>query len=751
MKYIHTVAIYLIVLVLTIPFYIADVFAELNDVRAKGSDNIYGYMRIDDNATFEARANITGDSLITSSQLKLGTQTGFNCTGSVFGLNNFECYVEKFISGVSTYILFTINLYNDTGTLEDSVTRNITVDNKAPAVTLFSISPASTNTGTVDLVYNIQDYAYTTSDITLCSGVKRVEFYNDSSGTNLVAYDNLYLSNCTVTGSKQYTSSISTGTETVCIKAIDNFDQASAITSCQSFEVDVVGPVIDSNSLIIKDSNGDELNYFSDVVSAAIVYVNITGDDLDKNSVTADLTPLNTNLPVGYEAMQATCGGTVNSVTTCYWEISVRIAEGGAKIIEVNASDDAANNNSVNINKDVGYDNTGPTATSIKTGEVASGVSYIRATNNTFIATFDESQSGLGADDITLYLKTSAGGLEGSVSDIGNYKAANCTTSSVCYWYGLDVNSADGNITMSIGTDSTDKLGNPVPQEYSFSAVYDSTAPQLTNLNVSPLYPTSLETLDITFSVADNSPTEVLASAMTISSEAFPKTVSCSGGAGNYSCSVSISSLNSQYTEGKLYLQAEDAAGNKLLSITDVIIYEATNETPNVFSVDSIETMPGKVDRRAASQVNVKLFVHPTLTSSAGANLLSQRVDCTEMGSDITGTPYLLNIGTSPYIALNLNKISSSDDDSDEVGNIDIKCKLYLKIQYGQKVYLNEEAEPIETEVELYNIALGEIGQAAQDKVNSIKGDISGLEGKIESLEQWNEIIGLICGIAEML
>ena len=73
-----------------------------------------------------------------------------------------------------------------------------------------------------------------------------------------------------------------------------------------------------------------------------------------------------------------------------------------------------------------------------------------------------------------------------------------------------------------------------------------------------------------------------------------------------------------------------------------------------------------------------------------------------------------------------------------------------MKIQYGQKVYLNEEAEPIETEVELYNIALGEIGQAAQDKVNSIKGDISGLEGKIESLEQWNEIIGLICGIAEM-
>ena len=81
-------AMYMAMLIVMIPVYSATVFAELNDVRAKGTDSIYNYMRVNDNVTFEAKANITGDSAIGPTQLWLGSATAFAaCSPAVVGID----------------------------------------------------------------------------------------------------------------------------------------------------------------------------------------------------------------------------------------------------------------------------------------------------------------------------------------------------------------------------------------------------------------------------------------------------------------------------------------------------------------------------------------------------------------------------------------------------------------------------------------------------------------------------------------
>ena len=131
-KYLQFVASFLIVLISTIPFYITSVYATINSVSVKGSDGVNGYARANDFLDFDVLASIFNDT-VTNDQVVLGSSIKFGtCVVSIS--NGSECTLRYPGNGTQPFevktIPFTINLFKDDKTLDDSKSGNVTIDNK---------------------------------------------------------------------------------------------------------------------------------------------------------------------------------------------------------------------------------------------------------------------------------------------------------------------------------------------------------------------------------------------------------------------------------------------------------------------------------------------------------------------------------------------------------------------------------------------------------------------------------------------
>ena len=72
-KYMHFIASFMAVLVLTIPFYTTSVYASISKVSAKGADGVEGFAKSDDFVSLSVVASISGDT-ITNNQVVLGIE-----------------------------------------------------------------------------------------------------------------------------------------------------------------------------------------------------------------------------------------------------------------------------------------------------------------------------------------------------------------------------------------------------------------------------------------------------------------------------------------------------------------------------------------------------------------------------------------------------------------------------------------------------------------------------------------------------
>src|SRR3989338_9471674 len=110
-KYLQFIVSFLIVLVLTIPFYTTSVYATISKVTVKGSDGIESYAKATDFLNFNVQASITNDT-ITNDQVVLGSNIQFDrCTASIS--NGSECTLRFPGNGTEQFeaksVPFTIN------------------------------------------------------------------------------------------------------------------------------------------------------------------------------------------------------------------------------------------------------------------------------------------------------------------------------------------------------------------------------------------------------------------------------------------------------------------------------------------------------------------------------------------------------------------------------------------------------------------------------------------------------------------
>ncbi|MDP3765568.1 MAG: hypothetical protein Q8R04_03580, partial [Nanoarchaeota archaeon] len=349
-NYLQSIASFLIALVLTIPFYTTSVYATINKVTVKGSDGIEGFAKAIDFLNFNALVSISGDT-ITNNQVALALSPGIQfdkCTASLS--NGSECTLRFPANGTDSFearsIPFTINLFKDDETLDDSKSSTLTIDNKAPQVKLSVSQSKFSSKQNVVVNYDVTDFACDDASCSgKCVGIKNIELYT-LDGAFRQSID-AATNDCNIKSSISVDpKTFNDGKNSVFAKATDKFNKVSSETSV-TFTVDSTPPSVVTNSFEIL-RKGVSLSTFSSLSINVDVLVNISGSDLNLTSVTADLSALNPSQNL--KNTKALCTPVKDGLSTCKWAIELNPETGGLKTIVINTSDTSGNREGVAIN-----------------------------------------------------------------------------------------------------------------------------------------------------------------------------------------------------------------------------------------------------------------------------------------------------------------------------------------------------------------------------------------------------------------
>ncbi len=416
-------AVFMITLVISIPFLTSNAYATLTVVSANGQDGIAGIMGPKDklNATVKVSTSqsvfTTDDVMIlenmglliapfTSCEVGIG---GYNCNylGSeetrTPGLKKF-CACEAAVCPVSSTLCPSQSQYS-----KDIM---IKVDGIGPTVTSASVDKIFISKEDPKVSFGIIDTIG--GGASGCSGIKQVEIYVDGS-----LYD---------------TEEVDTPGET-CAYNINNYNINNSdlpngeIVICALPE-DVVGnvqaeyrefldskdgahcvgltkddrPPIFSSAQIFDPTGTTELTMISSKPTPALLEVklNTFTHVLAGNQITADLTELGAGTTMMNCAGYQKPGDNVSMFYNCSSTITIQISEAGSKSINLTAEDVSGNKGSAVFPFSFSIDDFGPLVFDIMTDKPYFGTYLLGPTNNTVSFLIQEEGSGINNESITV-------------------------------------------------------------------------------------------------------------------------------------------------------------------------------------------------------------------------------------------------------------------------------------------------------------------------------------------------------------
>ena len=735
-KYLHFIASFLIVLVLTIPFYTTSVYATINKISVKGSDGIEGFARLNDFLNFNVKVFIANDT-ITPNQVFLGSLTKFDsCVGSI--TNGSDCRLRFPSNGTEAFeptsVPFTINLFKDDGTLDESRSSIVTIDNKAPQVTLSISKSKFSSQEDVMINYDITDSACDDPSCSgKCSGIKNIEFFTLNGSFNQTI--DIETSECTSSAEISIDSeTFEDGENSVFAKATDKFDQVSADTSV-TFTIDTTPPTILSNSFdIIR--KGISLSTFSQNEVSVDILINVSATDLNLESVVADLSALNPDKNL--KAVKASCDSIKESLYLCKWSIDYNPETEGTKTIIINASDTIGNKESITISKSLSLDDQGPTVQSLST---LSGKVIVKPSGNEIIAVFDEA-TGLSADEVFLHIN-------GAVTT-----ATNCSKATTwsCTWKNVNFGSST---EMSITSDTTDVLANPVSEDKRVNVTIDSSAPILNSLNISPVgglvpaFPGFFKIGDKIAVVAnvteDNNVFAVGDFSKFISGASEVAGICEEIQADQHLCTWLTDAITNEADDFVIFNFSDDA-DNKLVVTEALKTFGLENATSPNFWKNTVECSPKTIDRSLGPLINQRVYCTVELTTNSTepvSTVFIGDASCTGDVSIVDSVEtFNTEVGsTSPVIKITLAK------DEFKINNASLTCSfdIFSKIGNTSDITKNPEVESAKIKLEFSNLPLGEVSTEVQDKIDEAKDEAEGIFKLIGTLNNLVNIAKRIC------
>jgi len=740
-KYLQFIASFLIVLVVTIPFYITSVYATINKVTVKGSDSIEGYAKTTDFLNFNVQASISGDT-ITNEQVILGSDIKFDkCTASIN--NGSECILRFPSNGTEQFeaksVPFTINLFKDDKTLDDSKTGTITIDNKAPQVKLSSQSKFSSQQNVV-IEYDVTDFACDDASCNnKCVGVKSIEFYTlDGAFKQAI---NPTTSECNIKSSISTDSkTFNDGKNSVFAKATDKFNQVSEETSV-TFALDSTGPSIVANSFAIL-RKGISISTFSSSGINVDVVVNISGSDLNLNSVIADLSSLNPSQNL--KNVKAPCTSVEDELSICKWTIEYNPQTGGLKIFVINASDTSGNKESTTISKFLSIDEKGPVVESLSTLTTAIDKVLAKSSGNTVIAVFEEA-TGLNADEVFLHIGSS------------RVKASRCSKEInwVCIWENVNFNPTP---QISIEADTTDILGNPVSEDTYVGVTVDKNAPVLRSINITnvggivqafPGFFKIGDKISVVANLTEDNDVFAVADFSKFISGASNVAGSCERiQADEHICSWLTDTINLEASD-VITFNFSDNAGNTLIVTRSFKTFGLENATVPDFWSNTVDCSPTTIDRSLGPLINQRVFCQVSLkqksTTKAVSTVFIGDASCTGDTAIVQKVEtFNKEVGsTSPIIKITLKK------DELKINNASLSCSfnIFSRIGSSTTITKNPEIENAKINLQFFNLPLGELSEKVQDKIDEAKEEAEGIFKLISTLNKLIFYAKRICQI----
>lgn len=504
---------------------------------------------------------------------------------------------------------------------------------------------------------------------------------------------------------------------------------------------DITPPIISNLRITYRD--GRELEWLSGRNDEISVLVDIfdDGSGLRLNTVKADLSALNTDS--SYASLPKTSCEENEDVYVCKWDVNFN-QDSGTLALTFTAADNANNKAVEELHYIILVDDNGPVINSLKSDYAYKG-KYFIGKNARITASITEEESGLNKANMYLDL--------GAVGSGNRVKAESCTGGWSCYW-NTGANSGDGS-TVNIGAYGEDDLGNKADR-ISREFTVDITEPTNMEVSTKPEFPTYKDELIFHVNVTEKNLMKVEVNTTKISETGAVKLMDCNEDLLDpikYICYLDVGDLKTEHMEADVEIIATDAAGNKLIKKHKVTIYTLDTRTkPDFFGIGDIDFVPSFIDKQAASEMPISVFISPELKakeeySIRNPTIMSKAVDCS--GTEhLSNTGYLLNEYTDrPYIGV---KTATSITGIDEE-LFEINCTLTLRVQAGKYVYHLPEEEGVVVNVPLYNIPLGTITENVLDKIEESAERLNKLDKKIDDWEDFNKILNTLCTIAESI
>ncbi len=746
-KYLQYIAAFLVCLILNMTIYIPVAYAAITKVDVKGSGGISNYAKENDFITFTVNANIP-DTAIANDMIYAGSEIKFDkCTAVPSG--GYECTLKYPASGNENWKAqshsFQLNLYKDSGkkTIDDRKSGSFAIDNKAPDVKLSASKTSFSSADELIIVYGALDSAC--DDVTCsnkCSGIKSIDFYTlDNSFKKAEAISS---GDCQAQGSISIDpKTLKDGKVSVFAKAADRLGQVSSPVSI-ILSIDNTAPSIVSDSFSIS-RKGIGISSFSQSSIPVEIFVNITGNDLNLNSVAADLSSLNPSQDL--KAVKAQCSNADENKNVCRWQVDLKPATEGAKSIVINAFDSAGNKGTAAITKSLSLDSKGPAVLGLATMTTSDSKVLAKASGNKVTASFDES-SGISADDAILH-----------VGNLFTIKAASCSKDStwVCMWENVDFGTVSSS-KISIESDTTDVLGNQVVDSKSADVSVDSTVPVVKNVDIKAVggsmevFPGIFKAgdkIEVTASVLEDNEVSAVGDFSKFISDSKNFDAKCQKTQGNENSCVWLTDAINLAGANFIMLNFTDAAGNLVSIQKSLTVLGLDSGASPDYWTSTVTCSPKTVDRQIGTLINERVYcqvkLNPKSPSQKASTLFIGQASCSGDSSLVQNVETLNTESgsTSPIIKVTLKK---SDF---KINNASLSCSfnIYSKIASTNLVTKSPEIENANINLLFSNLPLGELSDEVQKKIKDAKEDALSLHRKIGSLNKLIFAFKKICQI----
>ncbi|HIH05065.1 TPA: hypothetical protein HA281_02280 [Candidatus Woesearchaeota archaeon] len=743
-------AAFIIALVISLPFYAADVFADgaIGSVAAKGKDNVNGVMRATDGLVIEAAiTGLAGTAL--PSQVRLGTSQNFDTCSR--GMNGSLCRIRFPPSGEQTFdakeMPFTVTLFDESNATLDSKPGSVLVDGAKPTFAFTSISSQNAGNEDITFSYTAKDTACQDSSCSgKCSGIRKVEFFTLDNAFN----DMVDVNTRSCTYSSTYVkpaSSFATGQAALFARVTDMVGQASNPLSI-TFAVDATGPLFLPDSMKIL-YRGKDLSYFVPGKSfPAIVQVNITDSALNANAVVGSFQDLNP-ADASVRNARGRCASTGPNVSTCTWNINLRISTAGLKQLIFNASDSKGNYEAATFVRTFTADTTGPQVLSIA-GAGSAGDTLFARPMGSLQAAITENGAGMLPGEMLLSVQGQ------------QVAATNCTATS-CTWDNVPL--TEGAEEVSISSSSADILGNKA-LSFSQAITVDSRAPEIRKVIIQGIggltgVPSDFAAVGDRIGILVNVSEETQMGGITADlSDFIPNAAAAQGTCENAGTNMFLCTIVSDPVEmaatGTVVITASDAAGNSATFQKPMQTYGVdTSTAPNYWS-SSVSCSPQALDRELGPLIEQRVYCTVMLYRRSGQTT-PKTIDisfagCTGDGAGSNGnliqSAELFNAkpgSTTPLIKLVFGR------DSLKINEVSTSCKLNILSIANGMVTQTPETEIVHATTQFYNNPLGTVDESVQAKIDEAMEKTRGVWKLIGILSKISKIAQQVCSIFKSL